>query len=52
MLTGESKPVEKGEGAEAIGGSVKGEGAITLEVKKTGSQTYLAQGGAQAVVEG
>lgn len=43
MLTGESKPVEKGEGAEAIGGSVNGEGAITLEVKKTGGQTYLAQ---------
>lgn len=30
MLTGESKPVEKGEGAEAIGGSVNGAGAITL----------------------
>ena len=43
MLTGESKPVEKGEGAEAIGGSVNGEGAITLEVRKTGGQTYLAQ---------
>ena len=43
MLTGESKPVEKGEGAGVIGGSVNGEGAITLEVKKTGDQTYLAQ---------
>ena len=43
MLTGESKPVEKTVGAEAIGGSVNGEGAITLEVKKTGGQTYLAQ---------
>ncbi|OYZ26364.1 MAG: copper-translocating P-type ATPase [Hydrogenophilales bacterium 17-64-65] len=43
MLTGESKLVEKGEGAEAIGGSVNGAGAITLEVKKTGGQTYLAQ---------
>jgi Cu2+-exporting ATPase len=43
MLTGESKPVEKGEGAEVIGGSVNGEGAITLEIRKTGSETYLAQ---------
>ena len=43
MLTGESKPVEKGKGAEAIGGSVNGEGAITLEVRKTGGQTYLSQ---------
>jgi len=43
MLTGESKPVEKGEGAEVIGGSVNGEGAITLEIRKTGDQTYLAQ---------
>ncbi len=43
MLTGESKPVEKGTGAGVIGGSVNGEGAITIEVKKTGGQTYLAQ---------
>lgn len=43
MLTGESKPVNKSEGAEVIGGSVNGEGAITIEVNKTGGQTYLAQ---------
>jgi Cu2+-exporting ATPase len=43
MLTGESKPVEKGEGAEIIGGSVNGEGAITIEIRKTGGETYLAQ---------
>ena len=43
MLTGESRPVEKGKGAEAVGGSVNGEGAVTLEVKKTGDQTYLSQ---------
>lgn len=43
MLTGESKPVEKGEGAEVIGGSVNGEGAVTLEIRKTGGETYLAQ---------
>ncbi len=43
MLTGESKPVEKGAGAEVIGGSVNGDGAITLEIRKTGGETYLAQ---------
>jgi Cu2+-exporting ATPase len=43
MLTGESRPVERGEGQEAVGGSVNGEGAVTLEVRKTGDQTYLAQ---------
>jgi Cu2+-exporting ATPase len=43
MLTGESKPVEKGEGATVIGGSVNGEGAVTVEVAKTGGETYLAQ---------
>ncbi|SMF27588.1 Cu2+-exporting ATPase [Tistlia consotensis] len=43
MLTGESRPVEKGEGQEAVGGSANGEGAVTLEVRKTGDQTYLSQ---------
>ena len=43
MLTGESKPVEKEVGDETIGGSVNGESAIVLEVRKTGDQTYLAQ---------
>ncbi len=43
MLTGESKPVEKAEGSVAIGGAVNGEGAITVEVRKTGNQTYLSQ---------
>ena len=43
MLTGESKPVEKGEGERAIGGAVNGESAITLEVEKTGAETYLSQ---------
>ena len=43
MLTGESKPVEKNEGNEAIGGSVNGEGALTIEIRKTGDKTYLSQ---------
>lgn len=43
MLTGESRPVERSEGEEVIGGAVNGEGAITIEIRKTGSETYLAQ---------
>jgi Cu2+-exporting ATPase len=43
MLTGESKPVEKAPGDQAIGGSVNGEASFTMEVQKTGDQTYLSQ---------
>ena len=43
MLTGESRPVEKGEGDEVIGGAINGESAITVEVRRTGDETYLAQ---------
>ena len=43
LLTGESQPVDKGPGAEVMGGSINGEGAITVAVSKTGAQTYLAQ---------
>ncbi len=43
MLTGESRPVRKGEGQEAIGGAINGEGAVVIEVRKTGDQTYLSQ---------
>jgi Cu2+-exporting ATPase len=43
MLTGESRPVEKGEGDLVIGGSINGEGALTVEVRRTGGETYLAQ---------
>jgi Cu2+-exporting ATPase len=43
MLTGESQPVEKGEGEEVIGGAINGESAFTFEVRKTGEATYLSQ---------
>ncbi|MCL4198965.1 MAG: copper-translocating P-type ATPase [Phycisphaerales bacterium] len=43
MLTGESNPVEKGEGDEVIGGAINGEAAFTIEVRKTGGETYLSQ---------
>ncbi|MGC9453250.1 MAG: copper-translocating P-type ATPase [Phycisphaerae bacterium] len=43
MLTGESKPVEKGAEDEVIGGSINGEASVTVEVAKTGDETYLSQ---------
>jgi P-type Cu2+ transporter len=43
MLTGESKPVSKKAGAKIIGGSINGEGSITVEIKKTGKDSFLSQ---------
>lgn len=43
MLTGESRPVEKGVGSKVIGGSINQEGSLVIEVTKTGSETYLNQ---------
>jgi Cu2+-exporting ATPase len=43
MLTGESKPVEKGEDDKVIGGAINGESSITVAVEKTGDETYLSQ---------
>ncbi len=43
MLTGESKPIEKDEGDEVMGGAINGDSSITLRVEKTGADTYLAQ---------
>ncbi len=43
MLTGESTPVHKHQDDEVIGGSVNGENSLTLEIKKTGEETYLSQ---------
>lgn len=43
FLTGESRPVNKQVGDEAIGGAVNGEGALTLRVIRTGEQTTLSQ---------
>ena len=42
MLTGESKPVAKREGDFVIGGAINGEGAITVEVKHTGADSFLS----------
>jgi Cu2+-exporting ATPase len=43
MITGESKPVEKSQGNKVIGGAINGEGSITIEVEKTGKDSYLSQ---------
>jgi Cu2+-exporting ATPase len=43
LLTGESKPLVKKPGDQVIGGAINGEGAITVEMQKTGKETYLSQ---------
>lgn len=42
LLTGESKPVSKVEGASVVAGSINGDGSLTIEVGKIGSETFLA----------
>ncbi len=42
MLTGESKPVQKGPGDEVIAGTVNGSGSLRVEVTGTGEATALA----------
>lgn len=41
MLTGESKPVKKEKGDRVIGGSINGNGSITVEVTSVGQESYL-----------
>ncbi len=43
MLTGESMPVSKKRGDSVIGGSINGEGSITVEIRKTGKDSFLSQ---------
>lgn len=43
MLTGESRPVEKGPGSDVVAGAVNGTGAVTVQVTKTGEENYLSQ---------
>ncbi len=42
MLTGESTPVSKKRDATVIGGSINGEGSLTIEVKNTGEDSFLS----------
>jgi Cu2+-exporting ATPase len=43
MLTGESTPISKQRKSSVIGGSVNGEGSLTVEIQKTGEESYLSQ---------
>ncbi len=43
MVTGESKPVGKKKEDEVIGGTINVEGAIQVQVTKTGEETAIAQ---------
>ena len=42
MLTGESRPVDKGPGDEVIGGTVNGSGALRVEVTRAEAESALA----------
>jgi Cu2+-exporting ATPase len=42
MITGESRLIEKREGAEVIAGTVNGNGSLRVEVTKVGDRTALA----------
>jgi P-type Cu2+ transporter len=42
MITGESRPVRKGEGDEVIAGTINGEGSLRVEVTGTGDDTKLS----------
>jgi Cu2+-exporting ATPase len=43
MLTGESTPVARTTGGKVIGGSINGEGSLTVEVTGTGKDSFLSQ---------
>jgi Cu2+-exporting ATPase len=43
LMTGESKPVSKSDGDEVIGGSLNGEGSLTIEINRTGKDSFLSQ---------
>src|SRR5699024_919023 len=43
LMTGESKPDSNKQGDEVIGGSINGEGSLTVEVDRTGEDSFLSQ---------
>ena len=43
MITGESRPVARKRDDQVIGGSVNGTGSLTVEVTRTGEDSYLSQ---------
>lgn len=42
MITGESKPVDKGAGSRVVAGSINGDGSLRVSVSATGERTTLA----------
>ena len=43
LLTGESKPIQKGVGDQVIGGSTNHEGVLFVEVEETGDKSFISQ---------
>jgi len=43
MITGESRPVKKREGDDAIAGTINGDGSLRVEVTRTGDDTRLSR---------
>ena len=43
LLTGESTPIEKNVGDQAIGGSTNGQGALFIEIKEVGEKSFISQ---------
>ena len=43
MITGESEPLFKEIGADVIGGSINGDGSVTVEIKKIGEDSFLSK---------
>jgi P-type Cu+ transporter len=43
MMTGESMPVEKRKGDNAIGGTLNGQGSLIMRAEKVGAETLLAR---------
>lgn len=43
MLTGESRPVHRGSGDSLIGGSINGDGSLTISVQGVGEDAYLSK---------
>lgn len=41
MVTGESKPVKKEKGSKVTGGTINGNGSLTVSVEKAGKEAYL-----------
>ena len=42
MITGKSKPVDKGVNSKVIAGTINGDGSLRVRVAATGDQTALA----------